>query len=185
MNRLNRYLYWNMGYHIEHHMFPMVPYHNLPKLHALVKDDMPAPVQRVGGVLPGDHPDAHPPSKDPNYYYVRTVPTPTAPGRSAADFGGGRFRPRRTPKVGSRCASLIASCPAMSFGSSTARTYRGLPHPIGQLYATAGRCTQGTPARGRIPPGRLHRVPNPDQRAQPPPLNVREARCAARRRGFR
>jgi len=24
-------------------MFPMVPYHALPKLHALIKDDLPAP----------------------------------------------------------------------------------------------------------------------------------------------
>jgi fatty acid desaturase len=41
MNRIHRYLYWNMGYHIEHHMFPLVPYHALPKLHELVKADTP------------------------------------------------------------------------------------------------------------------------------------------------
>ena len=33
LNPVNRYLYWNMGYHVEHHMFPMVPYHALGKLH--------------------------------------------------------------------------------------------------------------------------------------------------------
>jgi fatty acid desaturase len=43
MNRLHRYLYWNMNYHIEHHMFPLVPYHALPKLHELIKDDLPEP----------------------------------------------------------------------------------------------------------------------------------------------
>ncbi len=43
MNLINRYLYWNMNYHVEHHMFPLVPYHNLPKLHELVKPDMPTP----------------------------------------------------------------------------------------------------------------------------------------------
>ena len=43
MNPISRFLYWNMNYHIEHHMFPMVPYHALPKLHALIKDDLPAP----------------------------------------------------------------------------------------------------------------------------------------------
>jgi fatty acid desaturase len=32
-----------MNYHIEHHMFPMVPYHALPRLHALIKDDLPPP----------------------------------------------------------------------------------------------------------------------------------------------
>src|SRR5215469_13895537 len=28
MNPVNRFLYWNMNYHLEHHMFPLVPYHN-------------------------------------------------------------------------------------------------------------------------------------------------------------
>ncbi len=43
MNPISRFVYWNMNYHIEHHMFPMVPYHALPKLHAMVKADMPEP----------------------------------------------------------------------------------------------------------------------------------------------
>jgi fatty acid desaturase len=43
MNPLFRFLYWNMNYHVEHHMFPMVPYHALPKLHEAVKADTPIP----------------------------------------------------------------------------------------------------------------------------------------------
>lgn len=43
MNRWNRFLYLNMNYHIEHHMFTMVPYYNLPKLHALIAGDLPEP----------------------------------------------------------------------------------------------------------------------------------------------
>lgn len=43
MNRVSRFIYLNMNYHIEHHMYPMVPYYNLPKLHALIKDDLPPP----------------------------------------------------------------------------------------------------------------------------------------------
>lgn len=43
MNRISRFIYWNMNYHVEHHMFPMVPYHRLPELHARIKDDLPAP----------------------------------------------------------------------------------------------------------------------------------------------
>ena len=34
MNPISRFIYWNMNYHLEHHMFPLVPYHALPKLHA-------------------------------------------------------------------------------------------------------------------------------------------------------
>jgi len=41
MNPVLRFLYWNMNYHIEHHMFPMVPYHRLPDLHQLIKGDLP------------------------------------------------------------------------------------------------------------------------------------------------
>lgn len=42
MNPLFRFLYWNMNYHIEHHMYPMVPFHALPALHERLKDQMPA-----------------------------------------------------------------------------------------------------------------------------------------------
>jgi fatty acid desaturase len=43
MCRVNRFLYWNMNYHVEHHMFPMVPYYRLPELHEEIKHDC-APV---------------------------------------------------------------------------------------------------------------------------------------------
>ena len=43
MNPVFRFLYWNMNYHIEHHMFPMVPYHALPKLHKACKADCSPP----------------------------------------------------------------------------------------------------------------------------------------------
>jgi fatty acid desaturase len=43
MNPVSRWIYWNMNYHVEHHMFPMVPYHALPRLHALIRHDLPAP----------------------------------------------------------------------------------------------------------------------------------------------
>jgi len=41
MNPVSRFIYWNMNYHVEHHMFPMVPYHRLPDLHARIKGDLP------------------------------------------------------------------------------------------------------------------------------------------------
>lgn len=43
MNPAFRFLYLNMNYHIEHHMFPTVPYRNLPKLHEAIRDDLPEP----------------------------------------------------------------------------------------------------------------------------------------------
>jgi fatty acid desaturase len=43
MCAVNRFLYWNMNYHVEHHMFPLVPYYRLPGLHEEIKHDC-APV---------------------------------------------------------------------------------------------------------------------------------------------
>ena len=36
-----------MNYHIEHHMFPLVPYYNLPRLHQVIKNDLPPPSQSI------------------------------------------------------------------------------------------------------------------------------------------
>lgn len=43
MNPVSRFIYLNMNYHVEHHMFTMVPYYRLPELHELIKHDVPAP----------------------------------------------------------------------------------------------------------------------------------------------
>jgi len=55
LNPVSRFIYWNMNYHVEHHMFPMVPYHALPRLHELIKHDLPEPntgfVQGMGEVI--------------------------------------------------------------------------------------------------------------------------------------
>ncbi|MCR9157644.1 MAG: fatty acid desaturase family protein [Rhodobacteraceae bacterium] len=56
INPVSRFIYWNMNYHVEHHMFPMVPYHRLPDLHAAIKHDLPAANtsmwQAYGEILP-------------------------------------------------------------------------------------------------------------------------------------
>ena len=35
------FYYWNMQYHLEHHMFPAVPFYNLPKLRKAIEHDLP------------------------------------------------------------------------------------------------------------------------------------------------
>ena len=37
---LVRFLAWNMPYHTEHHVFPQVPFHRLPALHAQMRDHL-------------------------------------------------------------------------------------------------------------------------------------------------
>jgi fatty acid desaturase len=35
------FLYWNMNFHCEHHMYAAVPFYNLPGLHEELKPDLP------------------------------------------------------------------------------------------------------------------------------------------------
>lgn len=41
LNPFFRFIYSNMNYHVEHHMYPMVPFHALPALHEEIKADCP------------------------------------------------------------------------------------------------------------------------------------------------
>jgi Na+-transporting NADH:ubiquinone oxidoreductase subunit F len=43
INPVFRFLYLNMNYHVEHHMFTGVPYYNLPALHEEIKAYLPPP----------------------------------------------------------------------------------------------------------------------------------------------
>ncbi len=77
MNFVNRYLYWNMNYHLEHHMFPLVPYHNLAKLHDKIKDDCPVPysglVETYAEIIPAVFRQV----KEPAWHVKRPLPTPS------------------------------------------------------------------------------------------------------------
>lgn len=39
-NRLMRFLAWNMPYHVEHHVWPAVPFHRLPQVHDLMREEL-------------------------------------------------------------------------------------------------------------------------------------------------
>ncbi|MGB8813417.1 MAG: fatty acid desaturase [Paracoccaceae bacterium] len=39
-NAIVRFLAWNMPYHVEHHVFPQVPFHKLPRLHQEVQQHL-------------------------------------------------------------------------------------------------------------------------------------------------
>ena len=43
INPIPRFFYWNMNYHIEHHMYAGVPFYNLPRLHEAIRHDCPEP----------------------------------------------------------------------------------------------------------------------------------------------
>jgi Na+-transporting NADH:ubiquinone oxidoreductase subunit F len=79
MNRVNRFLYWNMNYHVEHHMFPMVPYHALPALHEELKADMPTPYPGLVAAYREIIPALIRQRKDPHYFVKRELPATAQP----------------------------------------------------------------------------------------------------------
>ncbi len=42
-NWLGRFLYANMNYHIEHHLYPQVPFYSLPQLNRAIRSQLPEP----------------------------------------------------------------------------------------------------------------------------------------------
>ena len=74
----NRFLYWNMNYHVEHHMFPMVPYHRLPELHEQIKDDLAPVYPSIWAAYKELVPAVLKQLKDQSYYVRRELP-PGAP----------------------------------------------------------------------------------------------------------
>jgi fatty acid desaturase len=82
MNPVFRFVYWNMNYHVEHHMFPMVPYYALPKLHDMMKHDTPAPYHGLWAAYREIIPAVLRQVKDPRYHVKRILPRTAKPYRS-------------------------------------------------------------------------------------------------------
>jgi fatty acid desaturase len=79
MNPVFRFLYWNMNYHTEHHMFPMVPYHALPKLHQEMKDDCPEARPSLSAALKEVIDALRKQKHDPSYVVVKPLPSTARP----------------------------------------------------------------------------------------------------------
>jgi fatty acid desaturase len=85
MNRINRFLYWNMNYHVEHHMFPMVPYHRLPALHDQIRGDLAAAYPSIWAAYKEIIPVVVRQLRDQTYYIHRELPPGAAPYHSVSD----------------------------------------------------------------------------------------------------
>ena len=73
LNPILSFIYWNMEYHIEHHMFPSVPSYNLPKLHEAIKHQLPKPqtlLQAYKEIIPAIIKKTN----DPDYYIPVKIP---------------------------------------------------------------------------------------------------------------
>ena len=79
MNPIFRFIYLNMNYHVEHHMFPMIPYHKLPVLHEEVRHDLAEPYPSVWAAYKEIVPAVRRQLKDQTYYIRRELPEGAAP----------------------------------------------------------------------------------------------------------
>jgi fatty acid desaturase len=77
INPFSRFVYWNMNYHVEHHMFPMVPYHALPELHKEMLADCAPPYRSFWHAYREILPTLLRQLKDPEFFVRRHLP-PTA-----------------------------------------------------------------------------------------------------------
>lgn len=90
MNPFSRFVYWNMNYHVEHHMFPMVPYHALPALHKEMLADCPKPYSSFFDAYREIIPALIRQLRDPSYFVHRQLPPRAGaarPGPLAAELG--------------------------------------------------------------------------------------------------
>ena len=74
INPIFSFLYWHMEYHLEHHMFPMVPSYNLKKLHNIIKDQTPSPKNGLWDAYREIIPAIIKQSKDSNYILEVQLP---------------------------------------------------------------------------------------------------------------
>jgi len=74
LNPVLQFLYWNMNYHIEHHMYAAVPCYNLPQLHEKIKHDLPYCPNGVWAAWQEIVPIVRKQWQDPTYQHIPTLP---------------------------------------------------------------------------------------------------------------
>lgn len=87
MNPVFRFLYLNMNYHVEHHLFPSVPYPALPRLHEEIRSQLAPPLpstfaayRQIFRTLARQH-------RDPTYEIPLDVPDVPGAARHRIDVG--------------------------------------------------------------------------------------------------
>lgn len=143
MNFINRYLYWNMNYHVEHHMFPLVPYYNLPRLHEIVKTDMPAPYSGLWNAWREIIPAVLRQVKDPTYHVKRVLPTTTLPAEAPATAHVFMAKGKAVNGWLEICASGFLKKEDVIRFDHGQKTYAIYRLEDGSLRATDGLCTHG------------------------------------------
>ena len=140
MNPIHRYLYWNMNYHIEHHMFPLVPYHALRMLHDAVKNDCPTPYPSLFAAWREIAPTILRQAKDPAYHVRRRLPTQLA--QANAPSPASNAEPDAAGWVRACDRADLATTDLIGFDHGR-KSYALCRDEQGRLHAIDGVCTHG------------------------------------------
>jgi fatty acid desaturase len=79
MNPFFRFVYSNMNYHVEHHMYPMVPFYSLPALHQEIRSDCPPAYRSTLAAYREMIPALRIQRRDPYHYVRRPLPASANP----------------------------------------------------------------------------------------------------------
>lgn len=74
LNPVIRFLYWQMNYHTEHHMYAAVPCYNLGRLHKLIRHDLPPCQHGLAAVWKEIADIQARQEKDPSYQHQPELP---------------------------------------------------------------------------------------------------------------
>ena len=140
MNPISRFIYWNMNYHVEHHMFPLVPFHSLYKLHALIKDDCPPPYPNILSAWREILPTIIRQKKDPTFHVKLVLPTPKE--RAVEGLVSGDAKPDAEGWVEVCAQADLGKEDVLRFDHGR-KTFALIRDAEGRLYATDGICTHG------------------------------------------
>jgi Na+-transporting NADH:ubiquinone oxidoreductase subunit F len=147
LNPVGRFLYLNMNYHIEHHMYPAVPYHQLPRLHDAIQHDLPAPNTSLLDAYREIIPALIRQRRDPTHQIYRPIPNSTeqaAPRAPTISLDNAADAPDRevANSEGVRICAVnelqVNDVVRFDYGDRTFAIYRLGTHA---WYATDGICT--------------------------------------------
>ena len=144
MNPVLRFFYSNMNYHVEHHIFPTVPYYALPALHEQVKEYLAPPAPNTLVAYREIFANLRRQRKDPSFDAPRNhLPNTTSTARSPVDTGHTLWA--------SKCYDgLFDLCAASDLTPGSARQIHVEDHLYalfrlkdGSLVCSDGLCTHG------------------------------------------
>ena len=76
---ISAFFYWNLQYHVEHHMYAAVPYYNLPKLRQAIGWDLPVASKGLLATWKELVDTVRRQRRDSNYFFTPPLPTGAAP----------------------------------------------------------------------------------------------------------